>query len=593
MKIYKLFIWQFIFLFSISCFCIEIYLETIKLKTTDFLPTSGLVITHNEIEKLAKNNVFEILKLYNTNIQTRGQIQADISLNAGSFEQTKLYLNGIPITDPQTAHHNCNLPVNIDDIESIQIINKTNFAVYGTNAFSGVINILTKKYILPNMIDITYGNFGFTKLNLRIAKQDNFVSLTTSKSDGFKENTDYKTANLFSFTKIHNTDIIFALLDKHFGAQDFYTTPNTRTEYEQTRTIFVSVSPTVVLKKNCVVEANFFSRYGYDYYTTQRYSPQVYSNYHNTYLYGTTTKLNLKYNFLFLQHGIEILFKHLDSKGYSTVLPSWKGMGELTDEEYALYTNLILPYKSFSLETTLRLNYFSRYNLIPQWGTAITFLLSQHSNLKANISKVFRIPSYTELFYWDPIHKAQEELKVEHSINYSLSLNHKFRKNLNFSITGFIYEPTNTIDWLRMKNSSDVWKVSNIAKVDIKGIELVTQLCYKNLSSSLFITFIEKTFDLQENLETKYLENFPKQTVSLVCSLPMFYKIETTFTTTYKHFTKTHPQEFVVFNLTWIKNFTNTKFYLTIDNLFNIKYEEFPGVQSPPRQISCGTKIFF
>src|SRR5690242_13964554 len=46
------------------------------------------------------------------NLQRRGpnDIQTDISLRGGSFGQALVLLNGMRLNDPQTAHHNMDLP---------------------------------------------------------------------------------------------------------------------------------------------------------------------------------------------------------------------------------------------------------------------------------------------------------------------------------------------------------------------------------------------------------------------------------------------------------------------------------------------------
>jgi outer membrane cobalamin receptor len=47
--------------------------------------------------------------------------QADIVMRGGSFEQTLVLLNGFRINDAQTSHHNLDLPVPLDAIDSIQV----------------------------------------------------------------------------------------------------------------------------------------------------------------------------------------------------------------------------------------------------------------------------------------------------------------------------------------------------------------------------------------------------------------------------------------------------------------------------------------
>ena len=54
-------------------------------------------------------------------------------------------LNGANLTNPQTGHYNLDLPINLSDIERIEIIQGPASFLYGAGAFSGGINIVTKK----------------------------------------------------------------------------------------------------------------------------------------------------------------------------------------------------------------------------------------------------------------------------------------------------------------------------------------------------------------------------------------------------------------------------------------------------------------
>ena len=50
--------------------------------------------------------------------------QADIVLRGGSFEQTLVLLNGFRINDAQTSHHNLDLPVPLEAMDSIQVLGR-------------------------------------------------------------------------------------------------------------------------------------------------------------------------------------------------------------------------------------------------------------------------------------------------------------------------------------------------------------------------------------------------------------------------------------------------------------------------------------
>jgi hypothetical protein len=101
-------------------------------------------------------------------IRQRGShgVQADVSMRGGSFEQVLILLNGVRINDPQTGHHNLNIPVNLPDIERIEILQGPGSRIYGPNAFSGAINIITREPGQAGISgSITGGEYGFIDLH--------------------------------------------------------------------------------------------------------------------------------------------------------------------------------------------------------------------------------------------------------------------------------------------------------------------------------------------------------------------------------------------------------------------------------------------
>ncbi len=69
--------------------------------------------------------------------------QADLVLRGGSFEQTLVLLNGFRINDAQTSHHNLDLPVPLEAMDSIQVLEGAGSTLHGVDALSGVVDFLT------------------------------------------------------------------------------------------------------------------------------------------------------------------------------------------------------------------------------------------------------------------------------------------------------------------------------------------------------------------------------------------------------------------------------------------------------------------
>jgi len=72
-----------------------------------------------------------------------GGAQADLVLRGGSFEQTLVLLNGFRINDSQTSHHNLDLPVPIEAMDSIQVLHGAGSTLHGADAMAGVVDFLT------------------------------------------------------------------------------------------------------------------------------------------------------------------------------------------------------------------------------------------------------------------------------------------------------------------------------------------------------------------------------------------------------------------------------------------------------------------
>src|ERR1035437_662256 len=104
------------------------------------------VISKEEIEAAPVQSIQDLLEYaLSVDVRQRGPngVQADISVRGGSFDQTLILLNGISISDPQTGHHSLNLPVSLQNIQRIEILEVPAARVFGPNAFSVAITIIT------------------------------------------------------------------------------------------------------------------------------------------------------------------------------------------------------------------------------------------------------------------------------------------------------------------------------------------------------------------------------------------------------------------------------------------------------------------
>lgn len=210
----------------------------------DQTASSVIVILAADIKQSAALSVPDLLHYYaGVDIRQRGAngVQADASIRGSTFDQVLILINGIKISDPQTGHHSLNLPVDIENIERIEILKGPSARIYGQNAFAGAINIITKSpddsYIKVQAQAGAYG-LGGIRLAASMAKEKvkQYISASRDFSDGYQYNTDYVISNLFYQSEVPTTvgkvNVMGGFTDRSFGANGFYASPANMDQYE-------------------------------------------------------------------------------------------------------------------------------------------------------------------------------------------------------------------------------------------------------------------------------------------------------------------------------------------------------------------------
>ena len=110
-------------------------------------PRNIQIISRDEILAMPAQSIAEILTwVAGVDLRQRGPqgAQADLSILGSTFEQVLVLIDGIPMRDAQTGHLMMNLPIDIQQIERIEIIKGTAARIYGANALAGAVNFVTR-----------------------------------------------------------------------------------------------------------------------------------------------------------------------------------------------------------------------------------------------------------------------------------------------------------------------------------------------------------------------------------------------------------------------------------------------------------------
>lgn len=222
-------------------------------------------------------------------------------------------------------------------------------------------------------------------------------------------------------------------------------------------------------------------------------------------------------------------------------------------------------------------------------------------NLKFNLSKNFRIPTYNDL-YWPEVGNPDLDPETSYQIEVGNEFHHRF---FNFSVTGFYNSVENLIRWVPNSNplGGILWQPENVDDVKIYGIESILSASKKFAQHqiSLAATY---AYTVSENSKTQkqliYVP-FHKATASLAYGwkgLSINYQFlfnGKVFTTTDNHSRNALPHYFVS-NLGLDYDFGKLKTYrigFEVLNLMNYAYENVPSRPMPGRsfQIYVNIKI--
>jgi len=248
--------------------------------------------------------------------------------------------------------------------------------------------------------------------------------------------------------------------EKKFGANGFYSSPKASDQYEETQTSLVSASYEQKLG-NISLNSNAYWRRGQDMYLFNRWKPEVYRNMHIGNNIGG--EINASYQ------------SSLGTTGVGVELRNEKLRSNNLGERERFITQLFFEHHLTFLDQKLNIvpgiswaNYPGSGNFFYP-GLDVGYKISAHHKVYANVAKVNRVPTYTDLYYISKTEEGNPYLKPENAISYEAGYQfQKLRTLIKASVFG--KESKNAIDWNK-ENENDVWRADNISNIKSLGFE--------------------------------------------------------------------------------------------------------------------------
>lgn len=574
------------------------------------------ILTQEDIQRLPNRSINELLtNIPGVDVRQRGPFgsQADISIDGGSFEQTAILLNGVKITDPQSAHHNMNLPVPLEAIERIEIIRGPAARIFGINALTGAINIVTKKIESNQISAQVYGGSSFkdneqTKTGKYYGKgvqlgaqfntgQTNHgLYFGHEDSNGQRYNTASNNNKLYydgTYQPNESNQIKanFGYIDNQFGANGYYAAPTDKEAYEQVKTAFTSIQSKHQLNKDLSISPRISNRYNEDEYwylgkSTSKGRSKHYSN-----VFGAEVNAALEQHYGTFGLGLESRFERINSTA----------IGSHSRENYGGY----LEFKTEAIAKLMfnagaYVNYNSKFGWQVFPGLDLGYNMTEHWKFVLSAGSAQRIPSFTDLYTNQTANIGNPDLTSENA--YQIESGVKYlSERIVAQVSYFHRKITDFIDWQKTEGGATEgavipWKPSNIGKNTVDGINTSFryQLSDPTASTKYYTTisynYLNPKTTINDGMHSKYaIENLRHQ---VILNFTLNHK-NWMLTTANRFNERISYKSYFIADIRAAYQFSELNVFADIQNIFDKSYIEAAAVPMPGRWFSLGAKYKF
>jgi len=552
------------------------------------------ILNNSKLKLLPASNATDVLQFVNgVDMQQRGThgVQSDISIRGSGFEQALVLVDGISMNDPQTGHHTMNLPIPVNAIERIEVIKGPGSKIYGPNAFSGVINVITKRATKPGLnLSLNGGEYGYYEGALTAAlpygASSTLISLQRSKSDGYRTGADFDmyTGSIKTgiTTPIATFNATAGYNSKQFGANGFYSL-RFPTQFEKTNTLFVTAGADFTAGPVVLSPKVYWRRHNDDF-VLRRENPAFYQNIHTTHVYGGTLQGSFENGLGTAAFGAEA--------GKEEIISTNLKNHQRTKAGFSVEQKMRPIEKLIVVVATSVYNYDTfGWNVAP--GIDAAYLLSPSTRVFGSFGSSFRAPSFTELYYTSTVEEGNVDLKPEEAYSYEAGA--EFLSPA-FSLRGSVFyrDARNVIDWVKTSASQPKATATNITDVSTVGTELGIVYTPGIFNESLRFEVNYTWLDIEKSAvvyESRYvLNNLKHQLIGkLFHTVP--YVPNATLGWVGRFEQRVTTGEHFIADLRVNYTLGAVGFSLQANNLFNKSYNDFNGLPLPGRWITAGLSL--
>lgn len=490
------------------------------------------------------------------------------------------------------------LILDIDLIDRVELVRGPSSSLYGSNAFFGVINIITKNGKGINGLEISgdAGSFDAYRGRASIGKRfENGIDFLLSGSgynsvgqqlyfnefNGTTKNDDDSYKSVFSSASFYGFTLQAAYSEREKGVP----TGAWGTVFDDKATRTIDKSGYVHLSYNRDINyADLMARLYYDYNRYDgiyRFSSGLNKDVSRGEWWGGEIRFTvskIKRNRLILggEYVNNILQEQInyDEDPYSLKLEDRR-----SSQEYALYAqDEITVLNNLLLNIGVRYDHYDTFGGATNPRIALIYNPVKETTVKLLYGSAFRAPTVFELYYHDgwSTQKPAQSLRPETITTYELTIEEYIKKNTLITASAYYYKIRDLITLTTDTDGLLVYK--NMDRVEAKGVEIGLEQRLRNGMRGRVSYSYQEVRDEETN---NILTNSPMHLAKLNLILPviknkLFTGFETQYTGARKTLAGNETRDFFVTNLTLSSEglLKGLEASFSIYNIFDEKYKD-------------------
>jgi len=508
------------------------------------------VLERADIQQAPVQSINDLLK-YAVGVDVRQRnplgAQADVTMRGGTQEQIIILLNGINICDPQTGHNTMDLPVQLSDIQRIEVLEGPAGRIYGTSSLVGAINIVTERGARSEeggarseergarivKAQIEGGSYGYASVSARLQLPPyregwgGSASASYTRSDGYSRsktgglNSDYSCGKVFYQGQFADDglrlDWHFGLSDKGWGSATAYASPKWQADDQYEHTTKLTAALRGSLQRGSVrLQPTVYWTQHQDRYEGYRGRADLLKyNYNRTDVVGLSLNSFFDWRLGRTAFGAEVRNENLLSGNLGEPLARQHHISG-TDRYYTLGLNrtnmsgfvehnVLLNQLTVSAGLVVVKNTWADMDWSLYPGIDASLRIGSHWKLHASYNTSLRLPSFTEMYYKLQGYSADPHLKPEEMQAVEVGATLNLRPS-TFGLVLWHHHGRNMIDWVMDTSLGDeaVWQSVNHTRLNSVGLEISGQLAIRQSRVNISYSYIHQEKDLEPQMVSQY-----------------------------------------------------------------------------------------